>query len=73
MGEQSFAFKYGYQGNLDPLCLVSGGQQMKDEIKRIIDCFGDRPHIFNLGHGVVPQTPPEHVQDLIDFIRTKSG
>ena len=61
------------QGNLDPLCLVTGGQQMKDEINRIIDCFGDRPHIFNLGHGVVPQTPPEHVQDLIDFIRTKSG
>ena len=61
------------QGNLDPLCLVTGGQQMKDEISRIIDCFADRPHIFNLGHGVVPQTPPEHIQDLIDFIRTKSG
>lgn len=61
------------QGNLDPLCLVKGGQQMKDEISRIIDCFADRPHIFNLGHGVVPQTPPEHVQDLVDFIRIKSG
>ena len=61
------------QGNLDPLCLVAGGQQMRDEISRIIDCFADRPHIFNLGHGVVPQTPPEHVQDLVDFIRTKSG
>ena len=60
------------QGNLDPLCLVTGGQQMKDEISRIIDCFAERPHIFNLGHGVVPQTPPEHIQDLIDFIRTKS-
>ena len=61
------------QGNLDPLCLVKGGQQMKDEISRIIDCFGDRPHIFNLGHGVVPQTPPEHIQDLVDFIRIKTG
>ena len=61
------------QGNLDPLCLVTGGQQMKDEITRIIDCFADRPHIFNLGHGVVPQTPPEHIQDLVDFIRIKSG
>ena len=61
------------QGNLDPLCLVTGGQQMKDEISRIIDCFADRPHIFNLGHGVVPQTPPEHIQDLIDFIRTRLG
>ena len=61
------------QGNLDPLCLVTGGQQMKDEISRIIDCFADRPHIFNLGHGVLPQTPPEHIQDLVDFIRIKSG
>ena len=61
------------QGNLDPLCLVTGGQQMEDEIKRIIDCFADRPHIFNLGHGVVPHTPPKHVQDLVDFIRFKSS
>ena len=61
------------QGNLDPLCLVTGGQQMRDEISRIIDCFADRPHIFNLGHGVVPQTPPKHIQELIDFIRTKLG
>lgn len=61
------------QGNLDPLCLVVGGQKMKDEISRIIDCFADRPHVFNLGHGIVPQTPPEHVQDLVEFIRTRLG
>lgn len=61
------------QGNLDPLCLVTGGQKMKDEISKIIDCFAERPHIFNLGHGVMPQTPPQHVQDLVDFIRSKSG
>ena len=65
--------KLAIQGNLDPLCLVTGGQQMRAEISRIIDCFADRPHIFNLGHGVVPQTPPEHIQDLVDFIRHKSG
>ena len=45
------------QGNLDPFCLVAGGQKMKNEICRIIDCFADRPHIFNLGHGVLPETP----------------
>ena len=61
------------QGNLDPLCLVAGGQQMKNEISRIIDCFQNRPHIFNLGHGIVPQTPPEHVQDLVNFIRDTVG
>ena len=61
------------QGNLDPFCLVTGGQKMKDEINKIIDCFADRPHIFNLGHGVVPQTPPEHLQELVDFIRIELG
>ncbi len=61
------------QGNLDPLCLVEGGEQMKNEISKIIDCFSNRPHIFNLGHGIVPHTPPEHVQDLIDFIRYRTG
>ena len=57
------------QGNLDPLCLVAGGKQLKKEVMRILDCFADRPHIFNLGHGVVPQTPPEHVQHLIELVR----
>ena len=57
------------QGNLDPLCLVAGGEQLKKEVMRILDCFADRPHIFNLGHGVVPQTPPEHVQHLIELVR----
>lgn len=59
------------QGNLDPLCLVTGGPRLNEEVKRILDCFADRPHIFNLGHGVVPQTPPEHVQTLIDLVRDK--
>jgi len=59
------------QGNLDPLCLVAGGQQLKDEVNRLLDCFADRPHIFNLGHGVVPQTPPEHVQQLVELVRKK--
>jgi len=57
------------QGNLDPLCLVAGGEQLKTEVSRILDCFAGRPHIFNLGHGVVPQTPPGHVQMLIDQVR----
>jgi uroporphyrinogen decarboxylase len=36
----------------------------------IIDALGDGPFIFNLGHGVVPQTPPEHVEALAEFIRS---
>ena len=61
------------QGNLDPLSLVAGGQQMKDEITKTINCFSNRPHIFNLGHGIVPQTPPEHVQELVNYVRDISS
>ena len=57
------------QGNLDPLCLVSGGQVMKREVEEILEVFSNRRHIFNLGHGIVPQTPPEHVSELLALIR----
>ena len=59
----------GVQGNLDPLRLVAGGAQMEDRARAIIAAFRDRPHIFNLGHGIVPETPIEHVTRLLDIIR----
>ena len=49
------------QGNLDPLMLVAGGAALEREATRILDKLGHGPFIFNLGHGVVPQTPPENV------------
>ena len=57
------------QGNLDPLCLVAGGDQLKAEVEDILECFFERRHIFNLGHGIVPQTPPEHVAELLSLVR----
>jgi len=57
------------QGNLDPLVLVAGGQAMADETHAILAAMRDRPFIFNLGHGIVPQTPPEHVAALIEMVR----
>jgi uroporphyrinogen decarboxylase len=57
------------QGNLDPLRLVAGGAQMEERTRAIIAAFADRPHIFNLGHGIVPQTPIAHVERLIDIVR----
>lgn len=57
------------QGNLDPLALVAGGDQMKAEIDDILECFSDRRHIFNLGHGIVPQTPPDHINELLARLR----
>lgn len=59
------------QGNLDPLRLVAGGVQLDQRIDSIIAAFAERPHIFNLGHGIVPETPIEHVARLVD--RVKNG
>ncbi len=57
------------QGNLDPLLLVSGGDALKRRIDEILQALSGGPFIFNLGHGIVPQTPPEHVGELVRQIR----
>ncbi len=57
------------QGNLDPLCLIAGGTVMTQEADAIRVAMRGRPHIFNLGHGVLPQTPPEHVGALVERVR----
>lgn len=59
----------GVQGNLDPLRLVAGGMQMERRAEQIIEAFSDRPHIFNLGHGIVPETPIEHVELLVARVK----
>lgn len=59
----------GVQGNLDPLRVVAGGAQMEAEARAVIAGFADRPHIFNLGHGIVPETPIAHVARLIELVR----
>jgi len=56
------------QGNLDPELLVKGGDDMRAGLRNIMETFGPK-HIVNLGHGVVPQTPVEHVEDLVKFMR----
>ena len=57
------------QGNLDPLALVAGGAAMANETRPILDAMRGRPFIFNLGHGIVPQTPPDHVAALLELVR----
>ena len=59
----------GVQGNLDPVRLVAGGAQMERRAEEIIEAFTDRPHIFNLGHGILPETPVEHVSELIRVVK----
>lgn len=57
------------QGNLDPMLLVTGGEAMKKRVSEIIETLAPNPFIFNLGHGIVPQTPPEHVAELVKLVR----
>jgi uroporphyrinogen decarboxylase len=57
------------QGNLDPLLLAGDKAAMLTSAEKIITVLGDKPFVFNLGHGILPHTPPEHVQALCDFIR----
>ncbi len=57
------------QGNLDPMALIAGGDALRRESVGIRDALRGRPHIFNLGHGILPQTPPAHVADLVGYIR----
>ncbi|HEY0269399.1 MAG TPA: uroporphyrinogen decarboxylase [Sphingomonas sp.] len=57
------------QGNLDPLALLVGGAALEDGIRRIRRAFAGRPHVFNLGHGIVPQVPLAHVERLIELVR----
>ncbi len=57
------------QGNLDPLAVVAGGQTMREETAGLLDAMRGRPFVFNLGHGIVPQTPPGHVAELVAQVR----
>lgn len=52
------------QGNLDPVALLVGVPAMQQEVRRILGALSGGPFVFNLGHGVLPQTPPEHVAEL---------
>ena len=61
------------QGNLDPAALVVGGAALRRAASVILDALGHRPFVFNLGEGVVPQTPPEHVAALSELVRGWPG
>jgi uroporphyrinogen decarboxylase len=61
-----------YQGNLDPAVLLAGGEALERAARTVVAGFRDQPFVFNLGHGVLPQTPPEHVAALVDLVRGES-
>jgi len=57
------------QGNLDPLALIAGGDDLDASAKRILDAFAGRPHIFNLGHGILQDTPIANVERVIAAVK----
>ena len=61
------------QGNLDPMLLLAGGEQIGEEARRILSAFADRPHVFNLGHGIDKDTPIANVERLLETVRSWRG
>jgi uroporphyrinogen decarboxylase len=59
------------QGNLDPLVLVAGGAGLERAVDAVLEAFAGGPFIFNLGHGIVPETPIAHVEAMLKRIRGK--
>ncbi|MCW2348808.1 uroporphyrinogen decarboxylase [Sphingobium sp. B12D2B] len=57
------------QGNLDPLALIAGGETLDRAVDAILEALCGRPHIFNLGHGILPDTPIAHVEQLVARVR----
>ena len=61
------------QGNLDPLALIAGGTALEQAVASILSAFEGRPHVFNLGHGILPDTPIAHVERLLELVRGRPG
>ena len=61
------------QGNLDPLLLLAGGNELETAAKTVLETFAGRPHVFNLGHGIDKETPIAHVERLLEVVRGWQG
>jgi uroporphyrinogen decarboxylase len=62
------------QGNLDPVALLAPWDALKQRAQTVLDQAAGRPgHIFNLGHGILPETPPDNVKRLVDFVHEYSA
>lgn len=57
------------QGNLDPVCLLAGGAALETGVEDVVAHLGKGPFVFNLGHGIIKNTPPEHVEKLVSLVR----
>jgi uroporphyrinogen decarboxylase len=70
---QRLGFEVAVQGNLDPIALFAEVAEIRSRARSILDQAGGRPgHIFNLGHGILPETPVDHVVALVDAVHELS-
>jgi uroporphyrinogen decarboxylase len=60
------------QGNLDPLLLLAGGDAMERRVKAILNRLSHKPFVFNLGHGILPDTPIENVEWLVSLVNSET-
>jgi uroporphyrinogen decarboxylase len=68
-GWRTVGYDRGVQGNLDPVSLYADLPTLKSRVKAVLDAAGGRPgHIFNLGHGVMPDMNPDHVKALVEMV-----
>jgi uroporphyrinogen decarboxylase len=73
VGWAEVGFDRGVQGNLDPALLLGPFERVEREAVRIVDAVGGRPgHIFNLGHGVLPDTDPAHLSRLVELVHERT-
>ncbi len=69
VARQRVGHKVALQGNLDPSVLLTDPKTIRQSVKHIIEAFGSHPgHVFNLGHGITPDVPPEHMAILVDAV-----
>jgi len=73
-GWRKMGYRPAVQGNLDPVLLFADWKELETRAEAILQQAANRPgHIFNLGHGILPQTPVENVKDLAKFVRERSA
>jgi uroporphyrinogen decarboxylase len=73
MAELAKTERVAVQGNLDPILLAAGGLEMERQVAAIVSALKGVPHIFNLGHGIIPETPPDNVARLVELVRHAEG
>ena len=66
---QTLAPGVALQGNLDPIALIAGGRALRESVDRILNMTQGVPFVFNLGHGILPETPIAHVEELVRLVR----